>query len=205
MAGCYPDPAAAGKPAAPRDPGEICGSVAPTAMEPKRTDPDVVRGSSGAESALQRFDEAHHSLSSVLGDLLATGAVSPGELIDALGIEALERYLPSVLRVRMMRIALQEGRAGRPFDDEALLGAISPALLAAHLPPAVLRGAIARLCPPPEEVTEEHEMLDEGDEVTVAISGQETEALLASMPDLTLTGHRDLDELPRPQRDSANP
>jgi len=167
-------------------------------MEPRRTEPsadhEIVQGVSPTSGLLRRFDEAQRSLASALTDLLATGAASPTELIDAVGLEALERYLPAVLRVRMMRLALQEGRAGRPFDDEALLDAVSPSLLAAHLPPAVLRGALERLCPPDAAADDDHELLDEGDEVTVAISGSETEALLASMPELTFAGAHDLDD-----------
>ncbi len=170
-------------------------------MQPRRTEPgadhEIVQGVSPTSGLLRRFDEAQRSLASALTDLIATGAASPTELIDAVGLEALERYLPSVLRVRMMRLALQEGRAGRPFDDDALLDAVSPSLLAAHLPPAVLRGALERLCPADAEAdatTDDHELLDEGDEVTVAISGSETEALLASMPELTFASAHDLDD-----------
>lgn len=138
---------------------------------------------------LRRFDEAHQVMTSVFADLLTTGVASPSELIDAVGVEALERYLPSVLRVRLMRMALQEGRAGRPFDDEVLLNTISPAMLTIHLPLSVLRVAIEKLCPEASAETsvppDEHP-LDESDEVTVSIDASQTEALLAGMPDLTL-------------------
>lgn len=156
---------------------------------------------------LRRFDVAHGELCAVLSELIASGKVTPVEFLDALGIETLERYLPSLLRVRLMRMALQEGRAGRPFDDEAMLGVISPELLASHLPPAVLREALGKLCVEAgdpedlqplsesdevgtthviESLDEGDEALDESDEVTVAIGAEETDALLAQMPDLTL-------------------
>jgi hypothetical protein len=149
---------------------------------------------------LQRFDGAQGTLSALFTELLATGSVSPGEFLDALGLDALERHLPSLLRVRLMRMALQEGRAGRPFDDEALLTVVSPETLVAHLPLVVLRDALKKLCAEPgdaddlqplsdpdgSEVTNAVESLDESDEVTVAIGADETNALLAQMPDLTL-------------------
>lgn len=144
------------------------------------------------EGILQRLDDAQLGLTSLLSDLLNTGVATPAALIDAIGLEALERYLPSLLRVRMLSFALQEGRAGRPFDDDALLSAVSPAMLAVHLPLSVLRVALERLCPAPLSASPPHasdpDPLDESDEVTVAIGESETEALLAGMPDLTLTG-----------------
>ncbi|MCS6901529.1 MAG: hypothetical protein RMJ98_14305, partial [Myxococcales bacterium] len=74
---------------------------------------------------LRRFDGAQSTLSGIFSELLATGSISPGEFLDAIGLDVLERHLPSVLRLRLIRMALQEGRAGRPFDDEALLSAVS--------------------------------------------------------------------------------
>jgi hypothetical protein len=149
---------------------------------------------------LQRFDGAQGTLSTLFTELLATGAISSAEFLDALGLDVLERHLPSLLRVRLLRMALQEGRAGRPFDDEAFLGMVSPEVLVAHLPLVVLREALKKLCAEPgdendlqplsdpdgSEVTSALESLDESDEVTVAIGADETDALLAQMPDLTL-------------------
>jgi hypothetical protein len=160
----------------------------------------VFTSSNLATDLLRRFDMAHEELRTVLATLIAAGTVSPGEFLDALGIEALERYLPSLLRVRLMRMALLEGRAGRPFDDEAMLNVVSPEMLVAHLPIVVLREALAKLCAEPGDAADlvplsspdavEHtqslEALDENDEVTVAIGADETDALLAQMPDLTL-------------------
>jgi hypothetical protein len=149
---------------------------------------------------LQRLDGAQTVLRSLFAELLAADSVSAGEFLDALGLDALERYLPSLLRVRLMRMALQEGRAGRPFDDEALLSVVSPDMLVSHLPLSVLRETLKKLCAEPgdaedlEPLSEGDEVspaapiesLDEGDEVTVAIGAEETDALLAQMPDLTL-------------------
>jgi hypothetical protein len=148
---------------------------------------------------LQRFDGAQSALNNLFAELLAAGSVSPGEFLDAVGLDVLEHHLPSVLRVRLMRMALQEGRAGRPFDDEALLRVVSAETLVAHLPLVVLRETLKKLCAEPGDAEDlqplsdqegpsapADEPLDESDEVTVAIGADETDALLAQMPDLTL-------------------
>ncbi len=97
-------------------------------------------------SLLQRFDEAQRALAALLAEALSTSA--PGAFVEAIGLEAIERYLPSDARLRLLQSALQAGRAGRPFDDRALLAAVSPAVLVAHLPAATLREALVRLAPP---------------------------------------------------------
>lgn len=102
------------------------------------------RGS--AALILHSVREAHAKLVEGLELLLADEVASPRELIDQLGIENIERYLPVHLRVRVLDAALAAGRTGVPFDDDALLKIVPLDALVRALPVERIRETLEALC-----------------------------------------------------------
>jgi hypothetical protein len=102
------------------------------------------RGS--AALILHSVREAHAKLVESLELLLADEVASPRELIDQLGVETLDKYLPLHLRVRVLDAALAAGRTGVPFDDDALLKIVPLDALVRALPVERIRETLEALC-----------------------------------------------------------
>jgi hypothetical protein len=64
----------------------------------------------------------------------ANGLLTDHDVIEGLSLDRVLELLPKNELVKLLRSAVVAGRHGRPYDDEALLGAMPPAALLDHVP-----------------------------------------------------------------------
>ena len=93
----------------------------------------------------KRFDQGHVTIVATLRDLLSVGLVTPRALFDTIGFVDLARYLSPATCARALEAAVEAGRNGGAFADQALLDVVTPDALARALPLELLSDVIVAL------------------------------------------------------------
>jgi hypothetical protein len=88
-----------------------------------------------ASQALQ-IAVAKTNLAYILDCARANGLITDHDIVEGLTLDRILQSLPKSELAKLLRSALAGGRHGRPFDDEALLGALGPTDLLEHIAPA---------------------------------------------------------------------
>jgi hypothetical protein len=91
----------------------------------------------GTELAIAKQNVAY-----MLDCARANGLITDHDIVEGLTLDRILDALPKSELAKLVRSAVAGGRHGRPFDDEALLGALAPAALLDHVPLAQMWEAV---------------------------------------------------------------
>lgn len=88
----------------------------------------------GAKDDKAAFAIAQQHIAYLLDRALLEGLITARDVVDALGVTELCNRLPRTEMATLFSAALERGRAGTPFTDKDLLGALPPTTLVQHIP-----------------------------------------------------------------------
>jgi hypothetical protein len=159
----------------------------------------------GSELAVAKQNVAY-----MLDCARGNGLITDHDIVEGLTLDRILDALPKSELAKLVRTALAGGRHGRPFDDEALLGALAPAALLEHIPLAQIWEAVilarvalphgfvrSSVAPPPLPAAPPSPGASDDDEVVVEIVENEPSASKAAAkgPRNRRIGASDLSEM----------
>jgi hypothetical protein len=95
------------------------------------------------QPAAPRHGDAQRHVARLLDLGLAHALIEPTTAVEGISVEIIAETLPTERVTAVLRGMLDAGRAGRPFSDADLLGAVPSKVLVEHMPlPYVLEGVL---------------------------------------------------------------